>query len=449
MMCNYTIAASSIVKDHNTRAIFLGTESWQITLIVAELGNKYQVPVLSLANQALNQASHHLPFLVNAARSQHAEMKAVAAIIRSWQWQKVNVIYEDISSAVAGIIPHLIEAIQDAGSEISTLLSLPTFQPNISEKLESLKTKQCRVFIVHANSITLVSKIFKEAKKLGIMEADSVWITTTSITNRIDSLDVSAISSMEGVIGVRSYFPESGKRFERFHSKFIMKYGLQYPHEKNLEPGIFAVQAYDAAWAVAIALASNVTAGKELLDRILQHNFGGLSGRFRFNFSTKMLNPAHMFEIINVGGRSYRELGFWSEGLGFSTSVDKGSNYSTSMRILGQVVWPGRPWTVPRGWEVAKSSKPLRIAVPENATFTEFVNVKYDDEGKQIVKGYAIDVFNATVELLPYDLPYKLVPFSGRSYDLMVQQVALEVITLHNPLISQSYIYVFIVFSKP
>ncbi|XP_062102999.1 glutamate receptor 2.8-like [Humulus lupulus] len=441
----------TMIKEQNVRAVLIGLETWRNALLVAETGNGHQVPVLSFTNEVPIRTCEHLPFLVNAARSQQAQMKAVAAIIQSWQWQKVNVIYEDIDSAVTGIIPYLIEAIQTVGSQISSLLPLPLYSSNINilGKLESLKEKQCRVFIVHTSSIHLATKIFKEAKNLGMMEEGSVWITTTSITNQIDLLNSSSISSMQGVLGIKTYFSQSGKRFQDFHSRFMVKYRNQYPHELNLEPGILALQAYDAAWSVALALegrnqsckdhqnrtdypskqynhmVSNVC-GKELLDSILRSNFDGLYGSFKFNMNNK-LPQARVFEIVNVVGRSYRELGYWSEGLGFSKSIIHNSrnNYNVSMRILGQVFWPGGPWTVPRGWALPNSSKPLRIGVPARTTFKDFVEVRYDTKGNPVVEGFSIDVFKSVVELLPYHLPYVFVPLHG-PYDSMVQQIQLE-----------------------
>jgi hypothetical protein len=60
-------------------------------------------------------------------------------------------------------------------AEINELLTLFPFSayPSVSEKLESLQNGQCRVFIVHT-SITLASKIFKEASEMGMMRKDFV-----------------------------------------------------------------------------------------------------------------------------------------------------------------------------------------------------------------------------------------------------------------------------------
>lgn len=105
-----------------------------------------------------------------------------------------------------------------------------------------------------------------------------------------------------------------------------------------------------------------------------------------------------------------KELGYWSKGLGFSTTIRKGTRgvlTTWSMKILGQVYWPGGPWSVPRGWAVPTSANPLRIGVPAKTIFYEFVNVKYEQPGGvPIVGGFSIDVFRATVEHLPYNSPY-------------------------------------------
>ena len=374
-------------------------------------------------------------------------MKAVAAIIQSWKWRKVNIIYEDINPAVTGISPELIAAIQGVDAEINDLLPLSPFlpYPSLSQKLESLKNESCRVFIVHT-SITLATKIFTEANNLGMMDKDYVWIATNDITSQIDSLNASIISSMQGVLGVKSYFSTTPKSYKDFHFRFRVMFRLQYPDEPVPEPGTTAMQAYDTAWAVAIALVGNPYVksctnltdpvacmhemnGPQLLEKILQSNFEGLTGAF--NFKEGKLAPIHIFRIVNVVGKSYRELGFWSEGLGFSESIHKGSKYNRSMSILGQVFWPGGPWSVPKGWGVPINAQPLKIGVPAMTTFSEFVNVRYyRPEAKPIVNGFSIAVFEAALELLPYHLPYEFVPFNG-TYDSLVQQVYDKVIFIN------------------
>lgn len=161
-----------------------------------------------------------------------------------------------------------------------------------------------------------------------------------------------------------------------------------------------------------------------MLKSILEIKFEGLAGAF--SFSERNLAPVHIFKIVNVVGKSYRELGYWSEELGFSESIHRaGSN--NSMCSLGQVFWPGGPWSVPRGWAVATNASRLRKGVPADPTFSEFVNVTYDHSGGDpIISGFSIDVFKATIKHLPYDFPYDFFLFPG-TYDSLVQQLFVQV----------------------
>lgn len=430
-------AAKNLINKHEVRAI-IGMETWEEVAFTAELGNNSQVPILSLTMEFPIWASKRWAFLLNVARSQNSQMRAVAGIVQSWGWRRVAVIYEEVTLTTAGIFPHLIDALRKINSEVEILLPIPSFPSDNSliESLEKLKRSQCRVFIVHT-SLHLASSIFMEAKNLGMVDKGFVWIATTRITNQIESLNSSMISSMQGLIGIKSYFSHMGKSYQEFHSRFRTLFSKLYPNESNLEPGIFALQAYDGAWALAQAMYGTTNrkveenlknhvpiiskSGKWLLDRILQSSFKGLTGDF--SFVDGYLVPVNIFRLINVVGKSYRELGFWSEGLGFSKDITKGSNYNKSMIIMGNVFWPGGPRSAPMGWKVPSNPIPLKIGVPANSTFREFVNVVDNGSGNEPqVHGFSMDVFNAVRELLPYDMPCEFIPVKG-SYDSLIETV--------------------------
>ncbi|KAB5530022.1 hypothetical protein DKX38_020103 [Salix brachista] len=309
-------AAKNLIKKNHVAAI-VGLRTWPETFFVAEVGNKSKVPIISLSNEVPSWSDSNRPFLVNAARGQFAQMKAVADIISGWKWRKVNVIYEDINSAVSGIVPYLISALQDAGAEIT-----------------------------------------------------------------YDAMRAVSLALTDGV-------PRS-KSFQNSTNNSLM---------------------------LSIS-------GEKIVSRISESNFEGLAGAF--NFQKGILSPESLFRIINVVGRSYREIGYWTENLGFSESTGAGSKYSKSMSLLGQVFWPGGPWSVPRGWALPTSAEPLKIGVPVSNSHKEFVDVVYDQLGRGIVvKGFSINVFDATLKFLPYYLPHIFVPFNG-TYDSLVEQVKLQ-----------------------
>jgi ionotropic glutamate receptor NMDA 1/ionotropic glutamate receptor len=431
----------------------LGTS--QEAILVAELGNRYEVPILSMVNEVPVWASLRWPFLINAARNQLSQMKAIAAIVQSWQWRRVNVIYEE--NKVNSIIPHLFAALQDADAEISELLPFPPSPPYrfLSEKLVSLRNGQCRVFIVHT-SATLARSIFREAKKLEMMEEEYVWITTDSTSDYFDTFNNSVLSSMQGALGVKSYISSSSKRIKDFRSRFQVMFSSQFPEEPFPEPGISALQAYDATWAVALAMegrpsskrfgnSTSITpkasmGGTSLLNRILASKFEGLTGHICF--INGMLHPAaRIFTLVNVVGIS-TELGYWTEGYGFSKTVGANIHYNKSITVLRQIIWPGGPWSAPRGWASAAGGKRLKIVVPSGNSHKEFVKVSYDGPGGSIrVTGFVIDVFNATLSRLPYALPCDFTGYDG-SYDALVYQVYNRVTIVFNILSSCKLPYI-------
>ncbi|KAA8523967.1 hypothetical protein F0562_010602 [Nyssa sinensis] len=249
------LAAKDLIDNQQVQAI-LGPQTWEEASLVAEVGNQSHVPVLSLADSTPSWATKRWPFLIQASPSQHVQMKAVAAIVQSWRWRRVILIYEDIDSAANGVIPHLSDALREVGAEITHFVALPpSASSSLSEELEKLKMQQCRVFVVHS-SLPLARRLFETAKKMKMIEKDYVWITTDWTTSLVHSIvnEATAISSMQGVLGVKSYFPENGSQFQDFHTRFRRKFNTEHPEEENQEPGIFALQAYDATWAVALAM---------------------------------------------------------------------------------------------------------------------------------------------------------------------------------------------------
>ncbi|KAL1170469.1 hypothetical protein V6Z11_A05G215700 [Gossypium hirsutum] len=225
---------------------------------------------------------------------------------------------------------------------------------------------------------------------------------------------------------------DSSKSFRRFKTKFRKHYGTRYAEEEEYSnPSIYALRAYDAASTVAEAMdksPANATS-KELFKQILSSNSEGLSGRIRFR-NTTLLKHLPTFQVINVVGKSYREVAIWSPQLRFMENSNRHEGENTTfgnmtMKELGPIYWPGGLQTVPKGWTSFEfdEDKPLKIGVPAVVPIGQFVKVSYDQGiNGSYVTGFSVEVFEAVVKRLPYQLPYVLVPFYG-SYDDMVEQV--------------------------
>ncbi|KAJ0101036.1 hypothetical protein Patl1_04782 [Pistacia atlantica] len=417
-------AAKNLIDTQEVQAI-LGPHTWEETVMVANIGSQAHIPILSLAESSPRWASERWPFLVQAAPSQCKQTKAIAAIVQSWEWHQVTVIYEEtgLSSTAAVVVPHLYDAFREADVEITNLVAFPPLDSSsLSEQLEMIKRGQCRVIVVDL-SFPSATRLFEKAKEMEMMEKDYVWIATDAFTSLVDSINATSISSMQGIIGVQSYFPSNNDLHKEFHMRFRTRFSTEYPEEDRREAGIYAVQAYDAVWTVCQAMSKNSKAGgQKLLDTILYSKFNGLSGLIQFE--EKKLAPGKIFRIINVLGKSYRTLGFWSESdNGFSRTLDERATFNHSMKSLKRVIWPGEPCSTPRGWAIPTNAKSLRIGVPNGTTFKEFLTVvRNPEENNYTFGGYAIDLFEETVSNLRYHLAYKFIPIDG-NYDALVQQI--------------------------
>ncbi|KAM0004608.1 putative periplasmic binding protein-like I [Helianthus debilis subsp. tardiflorus] len=417
-------AATYLINGYKVEA-FLGLQTMEEVLSIGEIGSRYQIPTFSLLDSVPQRALDRLPFLFQASPSQYGQMKAFVAIMKSFQWNRFTFIYEDINSASSEVIHHLMETIKESGVLMNNMVKISPLASSTSllEELERINKEQCRVFLVHA-SLEMGLRLFQNAKIMGMMEKGYVWITTNLITDLLHTVNPSTFSMMEGVVGIGSFFMDTGSRFNDFSTKFQTRFKLEQPKEESYMPGIFAVQAYDATWIAALVLSEKNMSGQKLLDTVSSISFSGITGEVQF--VDKKSPASHRFHIINVIGKYYRELGFWSEGLGFSEVVNDKANYDTSLQNLGHIFWPGRPLHTPRGWAIPTSINPLRVGVPTMAVFKKFVEVKYDHMQHNFTCiGYSIELFKETVKRLPYYLSYEFHPFNG-SYDSLVEQVYLK-----------------------
>jgi ionotropic glutamate receptor len=155
--------------------------------------------------------------------------------------------------------------------------------------------------------------------------------------------------------------------------------------------------------------------GNLLLNSILQVNMTGVTGPIKFTPDRDFIYPA--FEVINVIGTGFRRIGYWSNYSGLSVLppemlYTKPPNRSSANQRLYSVIWPGQTTQRPRGWVFPNNGRQLKIGVPNRVSYREFVS---QVEGTDMFKGYCIDVFTAALNLLPYAVPYKLIPFGDGS----------------------------------
>ncbi|PQM35365.1 glutamate receptor 2.8-like [Prunus yedoensis var. nudiflora] len=406
-------AALDLIKNDQVHAI-LGPKSSMQANFVIELGDKAQVPIISFSATSPSLTSIRSSYFFRAAQNDSSQVKAISAVVQAFGWREAVPIYID-NEYGQGVIPYLVDALQEVQAQVPYRSAIPpeATDDQLVAELYKLMTMQTRVFIVHMLP-SLGSRLFAKAQKMDMMDGDYVWFMASGMTNRLTTMNASVINSLQGALGVRTYVPQT-KELVDFRARWKMQFQKDNPTIIDAELDVPALWAYDAGFALAMAV-ENV-------------------GTKNFGLKRRMLQPTHQL-ILNI-------LGFPKTVQNFANPCQSGLEkklnltntngpYSTSKSNLAPILWPGDSPSVPKGWEIPTNGKRLRVGVPVIDGFAEFVKVVPGPSANTTeVFGFCIDVFNAAMAGLPYAVTYDFIPFakpdgtSAGSYDDLVQQVFL------------------------
>lgn len=416
----------------------IGPQSSVVAHIISHVANELKVPLLSFAATDPTLSSLQFPFFVRTTQSDFYQMAAVSEIIDYYGWKEVIAIYVDDDYGRNGVSA-LADQLASKRCRISYKAGVKSEagvnRGEITDLLVRVALMQSRVIVLHANPDSGFV-IFNVARFLGMLGNGYVWIATDWLSAVLDSssLPLETMDVLQGVLVLRHHTSDSDRKrafFSRWNKLTGGSLGLHS----------YGLYAYDSIWLVARAIDAffnqggiiswtNITwlrdakggglnldamsifdNGTLLLKNILQSDFIGLTGPVKFASDRCLVHPA--YDIINVAGTGFRRVGYWSNYSGLSivppeTLYAKPPNRSTANQQLYSVIWPGETLSRPRGWVFPNNGKQLRIGVPIRVSFREFVS---PIQGTDMFKGFCIDVFTAAVNLLPYAVPYRFVPF--------------------------------------
>lgn len=439
----------------------IGPQSSVIAHVISHVANELQVPLLSFAATDPTLSILQYPFFVQITQSDLFQMGAIAEIVDYYQWRKVIAIFIDDDYGRNGIAS-LGDKLAKRRCMISYKAALPprATRSDISDLLVKVAMMESHVIVLHANP-DLGLLIFSVANYLGMMGSGYVWIATDWLTSLLDSsssLDTATMNMMQGVVSLRQHTTNSYLKSDLISrwDKLTKKANNEYFHLNA-----YGLYAYDTVWVLAKAIdaffadggiisfssdprlqdakggalhleaMSLFDGGKLLLDKIRKTNLSGVSGPVEFHSDGYLVCPA--YDIINVIGTGLRTVGYWSNYSGLSivtpeTLYTKPANRSRSNQQLHSIIWPGETTVKPRGWVFPNNGNELRIGVPNRVSYKEFVS---KDPSTGTMKGFCIDVFTAAVNLLPYAVPYRFIPFGNGhqnpSYTQLVNMVETDV----------------------
>ncbi|KAJ0968874.1 hypothetical protein J5N97_021751 [Dioscorea zingiberensis] len=454
--CNgFTSIIQTIQFMKTEIAAVIGPQSSVNAHVLSHFANELQVPFLSFSATDPTLSSLQFPFLVRTTYSDLFQMSAIARMVHYYKWRKVVAIYSDDDYGRNGIAA-LGDMLEERLCRISykAALSPGATRTDITNMLVRIPLMESSIIVVHVNQ-DLGLTIFSTAHHLQMMSKGYVWIATDWLSSFIDSsvpVEMEIMNSMQGVLTFRQHTLKSEKH------GLVSRWRELTKHRNNevLQLNSYGLHAYDNVWLIARALEAffrdngtisfskdlslhsfsleamtKFNEGQSLLNKMKTTEFDGVSGKIQFDSDGNLIHPA--YDILNVFGSGMRTVGFWSNTSGLSTTsletiyTNMTSNSSENQNLY-TVIWPGQTMILPRGWLFPQNGKELRIGVPNRVILTEFVS-KDPDTGK--MRGYCIDVFTAAIDLLPYAVPYKLIPFGdgiqNPNYTDLVQKVASNV----------------------
>lgn len=423
---------------------------------VIDLGGKANVPIITFATTSPSPTYFQSSYLFRVAQNDSSQLKAISAIIQAFEWSEAVPIYVD-NEFGEGIIPYVTNALQEISARISYWSVIPPMATDdqIVAKLQELMAIKTRIFIVHMLP-SLGCRLFAKAKEMGMMGEGYVWIMTDGITNFFGSMNSSVLDYMQGVLGLRTYVPNT-LELKSFRVRWQRKFQKDNPTILNVRLDVFGLWAYDAVWALAMSVEKvrsttnfnfqvNTSgsstdlerlgvsqSGPQLVQALSSTIFKGLSGNF--SLLDGQLQSSK-FQIINVNGNGEKGVGYWSPQNGLVRNLNSNTFSTTTSNAssLGPIIWPGDTTIKPKGWQIPNHGNKLKILVPVKHGFEEFVNVTYDPStNTTVVTGFCIDVFEAVMEELPYAVSYEFYPFAkpngqpAGSYNDLILQVFLGV----------------------
>ncbi|CAI9776574.1 unnamed protein product [Fraxinus pennsylvanica] len=433
-------AAVDLLENIKVHAI-IGLETFLEDKFLAILTEKAKIPILSFAPSVASP--NEFPYIVKIRSDEATQFDGIASTVKSFEWNDVVLIYEEYTKNERKTIPHWVESFEGKNIHISyrSVISFSSKDNEILKELHKIMTLDTKIYVVHM-SLSLASRLLVNAKRLGMVKDEYVWIITDKAMNSVHSMDFDVIDSLQGALGFKANIAESSK-LRNITSRWRREYQYENPKMVSKKLPVVGIRAYDTMQALAEAVerveilnAKDQVAGLRssflhshggmlLLHELSQVRFEGLSGEFELGDGK--LYPEE-FNLVNVQDNEEKRMGVWTTKDGsfreLNSSVcsfnpSKDSNAFTCRK--GYRI-------IPRGSLLqTMGRKKLRIGVPVKPSFKELVDVRYDPQtNATIISGYCIDVFETAIKALRHELLYEFVPIPNGSYDDYAQQVYLQ-----------------------
>ncbi|XP_033134892.1 glutamate receptor 1.2 [Brassica rapa] len=387
-------SAVDLLQSEEVEAIITAGDSILETKLLAEIGEKSKVPVISIKSPVSSSLSRY-NHLIQVTHDSSSEAKGITAFIHGFDWNSVGLVYEDEDDwrdSMQQLVDHFYE--NGVGIQSKAGFAVSSTQEMVMDRLGKMKDLGTSVFVVHLSEV-IATRLFECAERLGMMGEGFAWILTAKSMTSFHGKE-----AMEGVVGFKTYIPMS-----RVLQNFTLRLRTSLGNGDDNRLSVSGVWAHDVAWALARS-AEMVNASSTLLEAITECRFKSLSGDFQVK-DKKFLSDK--FEIVNLLESGERRIGFWNGNGSFSSR--------RHFNKLEAIIWPGGSAQTPRGRALGESiRRKLRVLVTSSNRFPSLMDVETSAINVTTVKGFCIEVFQAAIAPFNYDLEF--IPWrNGSNYD--------------------------------
>ncbi|XP_023641132.1 glutamate receptor 1.4 isoform X2 [Capsella rubella] len=384
----------------------VGGQSLLEAKILAELGEKTKVPVISSFQVPSMLSLTKYNYFIQATHDTSSEAKGITALFSKFDWRNVVLIYEDDDDWRESIQPLVGHFQQNAiHIEYKAEFLVSSNEECIMRQLRKFKASGIRIFVAHISE-RIANRLFPCAQRLGMMEEGHAWILTARSMNSFQDTNYLAKEAMEGVIGFKSYIPVT-EELQNFTLRW--KRSLQLEEEVT-RMSICGIWAHDIAHSLARAAEVAKIPGlpvNDLLEAIESTMYKGLSGDLKF-IDKKFVSDK--FEIVNMIGRGERSVALWNSG----SFISNRRRSLSSINALETIIWPGGSTRIPKILSLKEKrhgkKKKLRVLVPAGNIHPQILEVKTDFKtGVTAATGYCIEVFETSI--LPFNYEVEYIPW--------------------------------------
>lgn len=401
-----------LLQNEQVEAL-VGGQSLFEAKVLAELGEKAKVPVISSFQIHSSLSLTKYNYFIQASHDTSSEAKGITALFNKFDWRSVVIIYEDDDDWRESIQPLVGNFHQNAiHIEYKAEFSVSSNEECIMKQLRKFKALGISIFVAHISE-RIANRLFPCARSLGMMEEGHAWILTARSMNNFQDTNYLAKEAMEGVIGFKSYIPMT----EQLHN-FTLRWKRSLLLEEVVtRMSISSIWAHDIAQRLARAAEVAKVPGlpaNGLLEAIVESTkHKGLSGDIKFIDKKLILDK---FEIMNMIGRGERSVGLWNSG----SFISNRRRHFSSTNALEKIIWPGGSTRIPkvRSLEEKKDGKKrkLRVLVPAGNINPQILEVVTDIKtGVTAARGYCIDVFETSIQPFNYEVEY--IPWPAVNYN--------------------------------